>query len=191
MTLVRASAASLLLLTLTLTLRAHTEAPADFPTLVASAETIARGHVTDVRGATLPSGEIVSVATVAVDDTLKGKTEPFLSLIIPGGEVGRIRTVMPGAPRLRVNDAAVFLLRRGPDNVWRLAALASGLYRLRRESDTGRIVIDPPAIIGPTAAAGPVVRGSVTRKPMSVPEFESFVRLVVQAQVQPIRRGRQ
>lgn len=170
---------------------AHIEAPVDFRTLVASAEAIARGHVTDVRGMRLPSGEIVSVATVAVDDTLKGDAGPFVSVIVPGGDVGRLRTVMPGAPVLHVNDAAVFLLRRGPDNVWRLATLSSGLYRLRRESGTGRIVIDPPAVVGRTASAGVVVRGSALRHPVSVPEFEALVRLVVQGQVQPVRRNRQ
>ncbi|MEO8481406.1 MAG: hypothetical protein ABI634_04300 [Acidobacteriota bacterium] len=144
--------------------------------------------MTDVRGTTLPTGEIVSAVTVAVDDTLKGTADAFLSLIVPGGEVGRVRTVMPGVPRLRVNDAAVFLLRRGPDNVWRLAALSSGLYRLRREPVTGRVVIDPPAVIGQTADSGGIDRGSERRRPMSVLEFEALVRLVVRGQVQPIRR---
>jgi hypothetical protein len=169
---------------------AHIEAPVDFRTLVESAETIARGQVTDVRGMRLPSGEIVSVATVAVEDTLKGAGGRFLSVIVPGGAIGRVRTVMPGAPVLHVNDAAFFLLRRGADNVWRLVSLSSGLYRLRRESATGRIVIDPPAVVGQTAAAGTVVRGSALRHPMSVLEFQAFVRLMVQAQVRPIRRGR-
>jgi len=169
---------------------AHIEAPVDFRTLVASADTIARGHVTDVRGMRLPSGEIVSVATVAVEDALKGSAGPFLSVIVPGGEIGRVRTVMPGAPVLHVNDAAVFLLRRGVDNVWRLVTLSSGLYRVRRESGTGRIVIDPPAVVGRTAAAGAVVRGSALRHPMSVQEFQALVRLMVQAPVQPIRRSR-
>jgi hypothetical protein len=178
------------LLTLPAAAIAHIEAPADFRTLVATAETIALGRVTDVRSTTLPSGEIVSVVTVAVDDTLKGTAETFVSVIVPGGEVGRIRTVMPGVPTLRVNDAAVFLLRRGPDNVFRLATLGSGLYRLRRESGTGRIVIDPPAVAGQTAAPGVIDRGSVMRQPMTVPEFEALVRLVVRGRVQPIRSSR-
>lgn len=169
---------------------AHTEAPADFRTLVADAETIARGHVTDVHGAALPSGEIVSIATVEVDETLKGRADRFVSLILPGGQIGRIRTVVPGAPRVHVNDAAVFLLRRGPDNVWRLATLTAGLYRLRREPDTGRVVIDPPPVIGRTSGAGAIDRGSLLRRPLSVPEFEALVRLVAQAHVQPIRSNR-
>jgi hypothetical protein len=169
----------------------HTEVPADFRTLVTSAETIARGHVTDVHGSRLSSGEIVSIVTVAVDDTLKGQAGPFASVIVPGGELGRVRTVVPGAPTLHVNDAAVFLLRRGPDNVWRLASMSSALYRLRRESETGRVVIDPPAVLGQTAGTGAVDRGSALRRPMSVPEFEALVRLVVQGRLQPIRRSRQ
>jgi hypothetical protein len=169
---------------------AHTEAPVDFPTLVSSADAIVRGHVTDVRGTTTPGGDIVSLVTVAVDGAIKGEIGAFVSVVVPGGEMGRVRAVMPGVPRLHVQDAAVWLLRRGPDGVWRLASLTAGLYPLRRESGSGRIVVDPPVVAGRTAAAGLVERGDRLRRPMSVPEFEAFVRLVGAARVQPIRRGR-
>jgi hypothetical protein len=101
---------------------------------------------------------------------------------VQGGEIGRDRHIAVGAPQLTVGEQAVFFLRRGSDNTMRPVGLTMGVYRVKAETGTGRLVIDPPLIAGQTASTGTVVRGDIRRKPMAVPEFESLVRLVITAQ---------
>jgi len=155
--------------------------PAEFSEIVADAGVIVRGHVTDVRSVIVPGAGVDSVATVAVDATLKGPPAAFVSVRLPGGEIGRYRWVMVGAPRLSPGDAAVFFLKQGADGWWRPVGLVQGIYRVQADSSTGRAVINPPLALNYTAAAGRVVRGDARRRAMAVPEFESLVRAVMNA----------
>src|SRR5215471_10979385 len=82
--------------------------PVSFREAVADATLIVRGHVTDVRGISLPTG-VESAVTVAVDSVLKGQADDFISVRVPGGTIGRYRYVFVGAPTFAVNDQAVFL----------------------------------------------------------------------------------
>ena len=155
--------------------------PADFRQIVSASTVIVRGHVTDVRGVVLPGGGIDSVITVAIDSVLKGQADGFVSVRVPGGEVGRTRMVMIGAPAFKVSQAAVFFLSPGPDNTLRPVGLSAGVYRVEADPATGGPVVAPPVVSGQTASAGRVVRGDVRRKLMPVQEFESLVKLVVTA----------
>src|SRR6187399_151457 len=94
--------------------------PAEFKEIVAEAGLIVRGHVTDVRAVIRSDRGVESVATLAVDATLKGTPSEFVSLTVPGGTIGRYTTRMIGAPVLRVGQQAVFFLKRDPRNAWRL-----------------------------------------------------------------------
>lgn len=164
--------------------------PTEFKEIVSDASLIVRGHITDVRSVVVPNTGIESIGTIAVDATLKGQPEAFVSIHVPGGEIGRDRFFMVGAPRLTVGENAVFFLKRGADNLWRPVGLTMGIFRMQSEAQTGRTVVDPPLMTGQTAAAGPVIRGDVRRRSMPVDEFESLVRLVVvsQALAQGVRR---
>jgi hypothetical protein len=153
--------------------------PAEFREIVADAALIVRGRVTDVRSVVVTGAGIDSFATVSVDAVLKGQAGAFVSVRVPGGDVGRSRFVMIGAPKLRVGDQAVFFLKQYSDGSFRPVGLSMGIYALQRERITGRFVIDAPLLAGVTASAGPVVRGDTRRRPMPVSEFESLVRLVI------------
>jgi hypothetical protein len=155
--------------------------PMDFREAVADASLIVRGHVTDVRGIAEPTG-VSTVVTVAVDLVLKGQAEDFISVRVPGGTIGRYRYVFVGAPTFSVNEQAVFLLKRGPDNALRPVGLSQGIYEVRAASGGGPPVIAPPLVAPHTASTGQVVRGDSRRKLMSVGEFESLVRLVMAGQ---------
>ena len=167
--------------------------PAEFREIVADAGLIARGTVTDVRSFVVTGSQIDSVATVAVDTLLKGDADRFVSVRVPGGEVGRTRYVMTGAPVFRTGQRAVFFLKRGPDALWRPVGLMQGVYRVHAEAGTGRAVVQPPIVPGrTTATTGPIARGDVRRRPMPIAEFESLVRLVIASPGgQAVRRGRQ
>jgi hypothetical protein len=156
--------------------------PVSFREAVADATLIVRGHVTDVRGISLPTG-VESAVTVAVDRVLKGQTDDFISVRVPGGTIGRYRYIFVGAPTFAVNDQAVFLLKRGHDNALRIIGLSQGLYTIRAVPGAG-LVIAAPAIAPQTAGTGQIVRGDARRPMLSVPDFESIVRLVMASQAQ-------
>jgi hypothetical protein len=103
---------------------------------------------------------------------------------VPGGTIGRYRTVMIGAPVLQVGDRAVFFLKGGPGNSLWPVGLAQGIYRMSSARGAG-IMVHAPVLPGVTTnTTGPVVRGDTRRKMLPVTEFESLVRLVL------ARRGR-
>jgi len=175
-------AVSLLLVTLAaLPLQGHIAVPADFREVVADASLIVRGRVTDVRSIAVPGGGIDSVATVAIDTVLKGQASGFVYVRVPGGQIGRTRVVMIGAPTFRVGQRSVLFLRRiGTETAFRPVGLTMGVYGVQSEPATRRLVVQPPIVAGRNAAAtGPIVRGDRARKAMPVAEFESLVRLVV------------
>lgn len=146
--------------------------------LAAGAMLIVRGSVTDVRAFPVPGRGIESVATIAVEHTIKGQSEPFLAVRVPGGAFGGRRQVTIGAPALRVSQQAVFFLRRGADNGWRPVGLSAGVVRVRNDS-TGRRLVAPVILGGFTASVGPVIRGDDRRRTLSIEEFEALVALAM------------
>jgi hypothetical protein len=164
------------------TLFASTFLSAEFREVVSEASTIVRGRVTDVRAMRSAAGEVESVVTIAVETALKGSAQSFVAMRVPGGTIGRYRTVMIGAPVLRVGEQAVFFLKRGPGNSLWPVGLAQGIYRVSSAGSAGRTagMVYAPVLAGVTTnAAGPVVRGDSRRKALPVAEFESLVRLLL------------
>lgn len=160
------------------TMSASTLLPADFRITVTEATVIVRGRITDVRAVRSTAGEVETVATVAVDATLKGATRPFVSMRLPGGVMGRYRTVVPGAPRVEVGDTGVFFLKAAPGGALWPVGLSSGIYRVAMSG--GRAMVAPPVLPGvTTATTGTVQRGDKRRTMLALSEFESLVSLVL------------
>jgi len=155
--------------------------PAEFREVVNEAGLIVRGRVTDVRAVAVPGGGVDSIATVAIESVLKGQAASgFVSMRVPGGERGRIRHVLVGAPTFKAGQRAVLFLKQGADDAWRPIGLTQGVYRVQAEPQSGRPVVQPPLVGGRTASAsGAAVRGDPRRRLMPVAEFESLVRLVL------------
>lgn len=154
-------------------LGASTFLPADFRAVAMGADLIVLAQVTDVRVARSADGDIETVATLRVEDTLKGHADTFVSMRVPGGVLGRYRTVVPGAPTVRTGEAGVYFLKRHQSGWWPVS-LASGIYRVQRTGD--RLTVSPPVLAGTTATAdAPVVRGDARRAPMNLATFQSIV----------------
>lgn len=168
-------------------LQASTLLPADFRTVVSDATVIVRGRVTDVRAVRSTLGEVETVATIAVEAVLKGEATSFVSMRVPGGTIGRYRTVMPGAPQVAVGEAGVYLLKRAPGGALWPVGLSAGIYRVTVVG--GRAVVAPPVVPGiTTTTTGVVTRGDARRRRLPLSEFESIVTLVVRGS-QPSARG--
>ena len=161
--------------------------PAELREVATDAGLIVRGTVTDVRSFVVSGNAIETVATVAIARRLKGEADGFVGVRVPGGEVGRTRYVMTGAPTFRVGQQAVFFLKRGPDSSWRPIGLTLGIYRVQAEAGTGRAMVQTPVVTESSRA--PMMRGDVRRRPLPVAEFESLIRLVLAAPSQAVPRS--
>jgi hypothetical protein len=162
---------------------ASTFLSAEFKEVVSAASTIVRGRVNEVRAYRSVSGDVESAVTIAVETTLKGSTQTFVSMRLPGGTIGRYRTVMMGVPVMQVGERAVFFLKTAPDNSLWPVGLAQGIYRVTSPAAgaPGAVpMVYAPVLPGVTTnTTGVVVRGDVRRKSLPVTEFESLVRLLL------------
>src|SRR5712692_336035 len=96
--------------------RATTIIPADLGDLSRDARAIVRGRVAAVDSQwTEDRGTIETIVTLEVESYLKGALGPILRFRVPGGELGRFRSIVVGAPAFAVDQrVVVFLGAHGP-----------------------------------------------------------------------------
>jgi hypothetical protein len=162
-------------------LQATLTIPADFRTVVNDASLIVRGRVTDVRSVETPGIGVESVATVAVENVLKGRASGFVYVRVPGGIIGNRRYNTIGAPAFRVGQRAVLFLRpSATDTTFRPIGLTMGVYPIQVDPATGKVIVEPPVLGGTTTNTnGAVVRGDRRRTSATVSDFEALVRLAM------------
>src|SRR5262249_7791724 len=150
--------------------------PADFPELVTESRAIVRGRVVDVRAQTTGDRRsIETLVTLMAEDHLKGSLGPNVTFKVPGGQIGRYRRVLVGAPVFeRGDNVVVFLSGSGP-SIPHLNGLSQGVYRIAREAD-GRDVVTPPPVMARGVGAERIVRGDPARRPLHLEEFARTVR---------------
>ncbi len=169
--------ASTLLITSLLAIPAFatTVVPLSFEQLVNESSAVVYGRVSDVRSQwTADRRFIESVVSIEVLKGMKGGAGETLAFTVPGGQVGRYLNVIPGAPVFAAGDLAVFFLTtRGP-RLPVTTGLTQGIYRVRRDASSGALLVMPPIV----DTTGPIVRGDVRRKPVSLAAFEGTVRAV-------------
>src|SRR4051812_5696962 len=86
--------------------------PIEFRELVTTSSTIVQAHVTDVRSAYVDGRRsIETFVTVAADEYLKGNLGEHVTFLVPGGEIGRYRTIFIGAPQFHEGDEVVLFLK--------------------------------------------------------------------------------
>jgi hypothetical protein len=162
-------------------LRATTIVAADLGELSRDAVAIARGRVADVRSQwTEDRGTVETIVTLEVEDYLKGSLGAMVRFRVPGGELGRYRTIVVGAPDFAVDQrVVVFLGAHGP-TVPHIVGFNQGVFRVTRAADdSGWVVSPPPAAAG--AAAVRIVRGDAARRPLPLADFEQQVRTLAGA----------
>lgn len=156
-------------------LHATTVLPADFTDMVARAPLIVHGTVADVTArADAGRRSIESVITLEVIAPLKGNAPRRVVFRVPGGQLGRYRRVMVGAPEFRPGDEVVLFLDGRPPVVPMPFGLSQGVYRVRRGGGTA--MVTPVPVFG----GGRVVRGDPARRPLSIEAFTRQVRAAVQ-----------
>ena len=86
--------------------------PAEFSEIVGGSQIIAYARVVDVRPEWADGRRwIDSVVTAEVVSYLKGGSEETITFKVPGGRLGRYRSVVVGAPVFARGDEAVLFLK--------------------------------------------------------------------------------
>ena len=156
-------------------LQATTVAPADFADMVTGSQVIVHGSVIDVRArAAGGRGTIETVVTVAVATPLKGDTASAVMFRVPGGQVGRYRRVMVGAPTFTPGEEVVLFLSGHAPAMPMPFGLHQGVYRVTRSAGTAMVTPLVPD------GAGRVVRGDPARRPLALDVFARNVRSIVE-----------
>jgi hypothetical protein len=154
---------------------ATTVAPADFAEMVNESQIIVHGAVVDVRArASGGRGTIETLVTIAVATPLKGEATSAVVFRVPGGQVGRYRRVMVGAPTFAEGEEVVLFLRGHAPSMPMPFGLHQGVYRVTRSA--GRAMVTPLVPEG----AGRVVRGDPARRPLALDAFALDVRAIVE-----------
>jgi hypothetical protein len=154
--------------------------PVDFREMVTASQAIVHGRVVDVRSeVTRDRMMVVSYVTLETSEDLKGSFGRSVTFTVPGGQVGRYRRIIVGAPQFeRGDEVVVFLSARGPSLPY-LFGLSQGVYRVARAAD-GRAVVTPPAVMARGAGAERIVRGDPARRPLALTSFAREVRDIVE-----------
>jgi hypothetical protein len=160
-------------------LRATVVVPADLGELARDARAIVRGRVLSVDGRwTEDRRTIETIVTLQAASYLKGALGPTVQFRVPGGDLGRYRSIVVGAPRFVVNEEVVVFLGANGPAVPYIVGFNQGVYRIVRAADNSGPLVTPPALLPSAVGPTPVVRGDPTRRPLPLADFEARVRVL-------------
>jgi hypothetical protein len=158
--------------------------PIEFRELVTTAPVIVHGQVVDVRSDWVDGRRSVETfVTVAASEYFKGNLGERVTFKVPGGQLGRYRTIFVGAPEFQEGDEVVLFLKSSAGMPYPyIIGLSQGAFRVVTDARSGRRVVTTPIVMGKGGDdPEPVVRGDVTRKPQPIETFRDAVRQVMAA----------
>jgi hypothetical protein len=123
----------------------------------ASVEALARSSDLVVRGQVERSSSrwsddgrrIFTFVEVRQTSAWKGRAPSTVTVLVPGGVIGRIGQRVDGSPALEVGEEVVLFLRQAEAATWRVQGLAQGKFRVdglvARPELTSSVVLPGPA----------------------------------------------
>jgi len=165
------------LLSCTHQLRATVLLPAEFREIVAGSQIIVYGRVAEVRPEWSDDrSRIDTIVSVEVSSYLKGGPGGTVTFRVPGGQIGRYRNVMVGAPSFEAGEEAVLFLSASGPSVAHVFGLSQGVFRVRVDERTGRRLVIPPVLMAQGEGPQAVTRGDRSRRQLSLDAFAATVR---------------
>jgi hypothetical protein len=162
------------------TLRATVLVPAEFREIVNGADIIAYGRVIETAVERSDDRKrIDTLVTLQVGTYLKGGPGETIVFTVPGGQIGRFRNVMVGAPHFAVGEETIVFLTVKDGGHPLVFGLNQGVFRVRIDDQTKRRVVTPPVLAARGSAPELVVRGAVDRRPLPLETFGAQVQTVV------------
>jgi hypothetical protein len=143
-----------------------------------SVEALARGSDLVVRGQverrtarwSEDGRRIFTFVEVHPTSAWKGRATSPVTVLVPGGVVGRIGQRVDGAPAMEEGEEVVLFLKQAEAATWRVQGLAQGKFRVdgfvARPDLSGTLVLSGP----------PPVAGERRAEPMALEELERRVR---------------
>jgi hypothetical protein len=157
--------------------------PAEFREIVAGSEIIAHMRVVETRPEwTDGRRQITTIVTADVLSSYKGDVERTVSFRVPGGQIGRYRSILVGAPLFKRGDEAVLFLTRDGADVPQVFGLNQGVFRVRQDPRSGRRIVVRPILMASGATPERVVRGAASRRSLEIEAFGAQVRAVIALQ---------
>lgn len=158
--------------------------PADLADLSRGAQAIARGRVAalDTRWNENRRG-VETLVTLEVESYLKGALGRALTFRVPGGRLGRYRSLVVGAPDFAVGERVVVFLGYAGPGIPYVLGLSQGVYRVtQRDDGAAGGVVTPLVVESLPGAAAPqrLVRGDPARRPLDLETFERRVRTLAE-----------
>ena len=172
--------------------RATVLLPGDLGEIARGAAAIVHGTVVDVRTEWVDGRRRVeTIVTLEVSETFKGDMTGRVSVKVPGGVMGRYRSVTIGAPSFRPGEEVVLFLGARPPALPYVLGLGQGVFRVRRDARTGQTTVMPPALLANSRQAVTVQRGDPSRRAVSLSEFSATVRSALSAGARDRRTTRE
>lgn len=160
-------------------LRATVIVPAEFREIVNGADIIAYGRVAATTADwSSDRKQIETLVTLEVATYLKGGPGETLTFKVPGGQVGRYRNVLVGAPQFADGDEAVVFLNTRAGDRPVVFGLNQGVFRVRLDSQTRRRMVMPP-LMSRGGTPELVVRGAADRRTLPLETFGAQVQSVL------------
>jgi hypothetical protein len=175
-------ASAVLVAALVPTVSATVLLPGDLGDIARAASAIVRGTVVDVRCDWADNRRRVeTIVTLRVSESLKGDMRGLVSVKVPGGVLGRYRSITIGAPSFRQGEEVVLFLGAAPPALPYVIGLGQGVFRVQRDGRTGATAVTPPALLANPVRNVRVTRGDPSRGAMSVQRFADSVRQALSA----------
>ena len=167
------------------TARATSVIPPSFDELVAEAEVIFQGRVTDVRSQWAGEGgqrHILTYVTFSVEDALKGTPGQSYTIRMLGGTIAGETMEVADAPRFQVGDRDILFVEHNGSQFIPLVGIMHGRFHLHRDQGGNELVrTNEGHPVVDLAKLGHGEQPAAAGNGMSVAEFKSAVRAKLDA----------
>jgi hypothetical protein len=155
--------------------------PAEIGTLVDDAQVIVHGRVVQLRGRAGSDGlGIETLVTVQAASYLKGDLGREFTFVARGGQLGRYRSIVSGAPRFVEGQEVVLFLGARPPAIPHLIRLGQGAFRVSVDGRTGARTIRRQPLAGTATTWQRMQRGAGSPDGLSLEVFGTMVRAAIE-----------
>jgi hypothetical protein len=156
--------------------------PADLRTLVRAARAIVHGRVVATEAQSSDRTRVETRVTIDATTYFKGDLGRRVTFVVPGGTIGRYRTVVSGAPQFAAGEEVVLFLGARAPALPYVVRLGEGVFRIQRDRRTDQRLVTRHPLVGRSASWRPVVRGAPRASEMSFASFTALLTGLVEAQ---------
>ena len=165
----------------TASLSASVAIPAEINALVADAQAIVHGRVVRLQGRASGDGlGIETLVTIDAESYLKGDLGREVTFVVVGGQFGRYRSVVSGAPQFAEGQEVVLFLGAKAPALPHVIRMSQGAFRVSVDPRSGARTIRRQPLAGRAASWQKVQRGMGAADGLSLQAFGTMVRTAME-----------